>query len=161
MAQVVECQDSRSKYPEVRAPSKNPKNICESFSGAKKRQNMHATKYQICMHTRNTTCLVQESSNKFPGRSQRREREGNTHTHLDRTHSLTHLHHHSYNHVVRSIISAITEFGIDRVQLKVFVIFSQSDDGAFHSRSNLTNVKTCTIIAVSWTIFKVWHPNLA
>ena len=25
----------------------------------------------------------------------------NTHTHVDRTHSLTHLHHHSYNHIVR------------------------------------------------------------
>ena len=26
----------------------------------------------------------------------------NPHTHVDRTHSLTHLHRHSYNHVVRS-----------------------------------------------------------
>ena len=24
----------------------------------------------------------------------------NTHSHVDRTHSLTHLHQHSYNHVV-------------------------------------------------------------
>ena len=37
----------------------------------------------------------------------------NTHIHVDRTHSLTHLHKHSYNHVVRSASSAITEFGID------------------------------------------------
>ena len=32
----------------------------------------------------------------------------NKHTHTDRTHSLTHyLHHHTYNHVVRSASSAI------------------------------------------------------
>ena len=37
----------------------------------------------------------------------------NTHTHIDGTHSLTHLHQHSYNHVVRSASSAITEFGMD------------------------------------------------
>ena len=35
-----------------------------------------------------------------------------THTHVDRMHSVTHLHHHSYNHVVQSASSAITEFGI-------------------------------------------------
>ena len=33
-------------------------------------------------------------------------------THMERTHSLTHLHHQGYNHVVRSASSAITEFGI-------------------------------------------------
>ena len=37
----------------------------------------------------------------------------NMHTHLDRTHSLAHLHQHSYNHVVWNAISAITEFGIN------------------------------------------------
>ena len=31
----------------------------------------------------------------------------NTHTHVDRTHSLTQWHQHSYNHVVRSASSAI------------------------------------------------------
>ena len=36
-----------------------------------------------------------------------------THSHVDRTHSLTHLHQHSYNHVVRSASSVITEFGIE------------------------------------------------
>ena len=36
----------------------------------------------------------------------------NTHTHVDRTHSRTHLHKHSYNHIVRSANSANTEFGI-------------------------------------------------
>ena len=35
----------------------------------------------------------------------------NTHTHVDRMQSLTHLHPHSYNHVVQSASSAITEFG--------------------------------------------------
>ena len=35
----------------------------------------------------------------------------NTHTHMDRMHSLTHLHRCGYNHV-RSAISAITEFVI-------------------------------------------------
>ena len=35
-----------------------------------------------------------------------------THTHVDCTHSLTHLHQHRYNHVVRSVSSAIIEFGI-------------------------------------------------
>ena len=37
----------------------------------------------------------------------------NTHTHVDRTHSLTHLHQHRYNHVVRSASSTITYFGIE------------------------------------------------
>ena len=41
----------------------------------------------------------------------------NTHTHVDRTHSLTHVHRdqHSHNHVVRSASSAIsiTSSGID------------------------------------------------
>ena len=38
-----------------------------------------------------------------------------THTHMNRTHSLTHLHQHSYNHFVRfrSASSAITDFGKD------------------------------------------------
>ena len=35
-----------------------------------------------------------------------------THTHVDRTPSLTHVHQHSYTHIVRSASSAITEFGI-------------------------------------------------
>ena len=39
----------------------------------------------------------------------------NTHTQVDRTHSLkiTYLHQHNYNHVVRSASSAITELGIE------------------------------------------------
>ena len=36
----------------------------------------------------------------------------NTHTRMDRTHSLTHLHQHSSNHIVQSASSAVTEFGI-------------------------------------------------
>ena len=43
----------------------------------------------------------------------------NTHTHVDLTHSLPHLHQHSYNHVVQSTSSAITEFGIQFLFLKV------------------------------------------
>ena len=35
----------------------------------------------------------------------------NTHTHVGRTHSLTHLHQCSYNHAVQSASSAITEIG--------------------------------------------------
>ena len=35
-----------------------------------------------------------------------------THTHVDCTHSLTHLHQHSYKHFVRSASSAIAEFGL-------------------------------------------------
>ena len=34
------------------------------------------------------------------------------HTHVYRTHSLTRLNQHNYNHFVRSASSAITEFGI-------------------------------------------------
>ena len=41
----------------------------------------------------------------------------NTHTHVDRMHSLTYLHQHSYNHVVRSDSSAITKFGVGHVKL--------------------------------------------
>ena len=36
----------------------------------------------------------------------------NTCTHMDRMHSLTHLHQNRYNHVVRSASSAIAKFGI-------------------------------------------------
>ena len=36
----------------------------------------------------------------------------NTHTQVDRTHSLTHLHQRSYKHYVRSANSTITEFGV-------------------------------------------------
>ena len=43
----------------------------------------------------------------------------NTHTHVDRSHSLTYLHQHSYNHVVRSTSPAITEFGIEFVYTTV------------------------------------------
>ena len=40
--------------------------------------------------------------------SKRRElAQHNTRTHVDRTHSLTHLHQHSYNHFVPSASSAI------------------------------------------------------
>ena len=45
----------------------------------------------------------------------------NTHTDVDRTHSITHtcVHQHSYNQFVRSASSAITEFGIGFLYLKV------------------------------------------
>ena len=43
----------------------------------------------------------------------------NMHTHVDHTHSLTHLHQHIYNHVKRSASSAIMEFGIKVFTLKV------------------------------------------
>ena len=39
----------------------------------------------------------------------------NMHTQVDRTHSLAHLYQHSYNHVVQSASSAITEFGINKL----------------------------------------------
>ena len=39
----------------------------------------------------------------------------NTHAHVDRTHSLTHLHQDSYNHVVRSASSAITEINLESI----------------------------------------------
>ena len=34
----------------------------------------------------------------------------NTHTQVDRMHSIIYLHQHSYNHFVRSASSAVTEF---------------------------------------------------
>ena len=36
----------------------------------------------------------------------------NTHTHMDHTHSLTHFRQHSYNHIMWSASSAITECGV-------------------------------------------------
>ena len=45
--------------------------------------------------------------------AQSAEKSRNMHTHVDCTHSLTHLHQHSYNHVERSASSAITESGIE------------------------------------------------
>ena len=36
----------------------------------------------------------------------------NTHTHVNRTHSLMHLHQHGYNHVVRSASSAIIRVSV-------------------------------------------------
>ena len=59
----------------------------------------------------------------------------NTHTHVDRTHSLTHLHQHSYNHAVRSSSSAITEFGI-----KFFILRHKADvksTGHFKTRNSI------------------------
>ena len=60
--------------------------------------------------------IIKKNSNRRSSRghrgSKRRARTGATRTHVDRTHSLTHLHQHSYNHVLRSASSAITEFGI-------------------------------------------------
>ena len=44
----------------------------------------------------------------------------NTHTHVDRMHSLTQLHQHSHNHVVRSARSAITEFGMEFKKINFF-----------------------------------------
>ena len=46
--------------------------------------------------------------------------QSNTHTHVDRMHSLTHLiYQHGYNDAVRSASSATTEFGINFFILKV------------------------------------------
>ena len=51
------------------------------------------------------------------------------------------------------------------VKIVYIIIFSQSDDLALNSRSQLRlkgdRCLTCTIIAISQTIFKLWHPNLA
>ena len=46
----------------------------------------------------------------------------NTHARVHRTHSLTHLHHHSYSHVVWSATSAITEFEIDFLNLNICIV---------------------------------------
>ena len=47
---------------------------------------------------------------------------------------------------------------------KVCMVFSKSDDLALHSRPQL-HLKldtrlTCSIIVISWTIFKLWHWNV-
>ena len=50
-------------------------------------------------------------------------------------------------------------FAVKIVQLKVDIIFSQSDDLALHSKSQLRlkldKFATCTIIAISRTVFKL------
>ena len=52
-------------------------------------------------------------------------------------------------------------FAVKIVRLKVYIIFSQSDDPALHSRSQLRLKRdkcvTCTITAISRTIFNLWH----
>ena len=48
------------------------------------------------------------SSHGHHGSAQSAANWSNTHTHVDRKHSLTHSHQRSYNHVVRSAGSAIT-----------------------------------------------------
>ena len=57
------------------------------------------------------------------------------------------------------------KFAVKIVQLKVYIIFSQSNDLALHSKSQLhlkhDNCLTCIIIAISRTAFKLWHSNLA
>ena len=45
----------------------------------------------------------------------------NTHIHVDRMHSLTHLYQHSYKLVVRSVSSAIIEFGIKLYNLEYYL----------------------------------------
>ena len=62
----------------------------------------------------------------------------NTHTHVDHTNSLAHLHQHSYNHIVRrSASSAITEFWNQISILKV-------PEGANNELSTQTNTKPAT-----------------
>ena len=50
----------------------------------------------------------------------------NTHTKLDCTHTLTHLHQHSYIHFVRSASSAIIEFGIELLFSKYLRVGEQT-----------------------------------
>ena len=61
-------------------------------------------------------------------------------------------------------------FAVKIVQLKVYVIFSQSNDLALHSRSQLhlkfdkcltctSSTSTSSIITIFWTLFKLWHSN--
>ena len=67
--------------------------------------------------------------------------------------------------IISETLQAIPiKFAVKIVRLKVYVIFSQSDDLALHSRSpvHLKHDKclTCGIIAISQTVFKLLHSNL-
>ena len=67
--------------------------------------------------------------------------------------------------IPESVQTKAIKFAVPIVRLKVYIIFSQSDDLALHSRSQLhlklDKCLTCTIIAISQTVFKLWHSNLA
>ena len=56
-------------------------------------------------------------------------------------------------------------FAVRIVWGKVYISFSQSDDLALHSRSQLClklyKCLTCTRIAISKAVLKLWHSNLA
>ena len=67
----------------------------------------------------------------------------NTHTHADHMHSLTHLHQHSYNHVVRNAGSAITEFGS---KILIFTV----PEGTIY----IYNYKLHLYCVVSYTVYK-------
>ena len=55
----------------------------------------------------------------------------------------------------------LIKFAVKIVHFKVYIIFAQSDDLALNSRSQLRlglhRCLTCTIIAISWIVFKLWH----
>ena len=66
----------------------------------------------------------------------------NTHTHMDRTHSLTHLHQHSYNQVVRSASLAII-FSVRAGSVRVSVIHPN-----FDMDYGIFNVRTSSFLCV-------------
>ena len=61
--------------------------------------------------------------------------------------------------ILETVQAILITFAVKIVLLKVYIIVSQSDDLALHSRSQLDKSYTCTIIAISRTAFKLWHPT--
>ena len=63
----------------------------------------------------------------------------NMHIEVERAHSLTHLHQHSYNHAVRSTTSAATVFGTE-------FLFQRHLREGEQTEKNLT---TCPLIGIT------------
>ena len=75
------------------------------------------------------------SSHGHHGSKRRELTQHATLTWIARTHSLTHLHHDSYNHVVQSASSAITKSGIDFLFWRYLREGEQTGDKSFTQRN--------------------------
>ena len=72
-----------------------------------------------------------------------------------------------YSNISQTVQAMPIKFTVKIVRLKIYLIFSQTDDLTLHSRSQVRLklgeffLITCTIILIYRTIFNLWHSNLA
>ena len=99
------------------------------------KDNEHASQTLLGLHTSQNTCPTKRVSSPsdrgtiiiMKKKINRRDSQSaanwrNTHIHMDRTHSLTHLNQHSYSHVVRSASSDIFNLSVHAGSVRASVI---------------------------------------